>query len=137
MPDIPGIDSSNRDILFGLQPHGWMAYDGTWKLSKYRNGVRTLFKMDDDKNEAKNLYDNPENFVLRSELEAKLSTEIMDSINFSVIDRMIDTKNSLNESDDFGKEGWEWTYPASPMRKFGITSASDPSEVNTKKQDKG
>ena len=137
LPDIPGIDSSNRDILFGLQPHGWMAYDGTWKLSKYRNGVRTLFKMDDDKNEAKNLYDNPENFVLRSELEAKLSTEIMDSINFSVFDRMIDTKNSLNESDDFGKEGWEWTYPASPMRKFGITSASDPSEVNTKKQDKG
>ena len=140
LPDIPGIDSSNRDILFGLQPHGWMAYDGTWKLSKYRNGVRTLFNMDDDKNEAKNLYDNPENFVLRSELEAKLSTEIMDSINFSVFDRILDNKdtnNSLSQSDDFGKEGWEWTYPASPMRKFGITSASDPSEVNTKKQDKG
>jgi arylsulfatase A-like enzyme len=129
LPDIPGIKSSNREILFGLQPHGWMAYDGTWKLAKYRNGVRTLFNMDDDKNEAKNLYDNPENFVLRSELEAKLSTEIMDSINFSVFDRMIDTKNSLNESNDFGMEGWEWKYPASPMRKFGITSASDPSEV--------
>ena len=137
LPDIPGIDSRNRDILFGLQPHGWMAYDGTWKLSKYRNGVRTLFNMDDDKNETKNLYDNPENFVLRSELEAKLSTEIMDSINFSVFDRMVDTKNSLNETDYFGKEGWEWNYPASPIRKFGMDSASDSSKVNTKKQNKG
>jgi len=83
--------------------------------------------MDDDKNEAKNLYGNPENFVLRSELEAKLSTEIMDSINFSVFDRILDnkdTKNSLSQSDDFGKEGWEWNYPASPIRKFGMDSAS-------------
>ena len=65
----------------------------------------------------------------------------MDSINFSVFDRMVDTKNSLSQSDDFGKEGWKWNYPASPIRKFGMivkppTTASDSSKVNTVEQKK-
>ena len=36
----------------------------------------------------------------------------MNSIRFSHFDRQVDSLNSLNENDQFGKEGWEWQYPA-------------------------
>ena len=60
----------------------------------------------------KNLYKDKNLFSIRRKLESKLSVEIMNSIRFSHFDRQVDSLNSLNENDQFGKEGWEWQYPA-------------------------
>ena len=112
LPLIPGIKTKKRDELFGYMPDGWMIYDGKYKLCKYNNGVKTLFNIKEDPKESKNLYKDKKLFSIRRKLESKLSVEIMNSIRFSHFDRQVDSLNSLNENDQFGKEGWEWQYPA-------------------------
>ena len=89
-----------------------MIYDGLYKLCKYSNGTRTLFNMKEDPEECKNLYKDKKVFKIRRNLESRLNVEIMNSIRFSFFDRQVDTINSLNEKDDFGKEAWDWDYPA-------------------------
>ena len=112
LPGLPGIKTTKRNELFGYMPDGWMIYDGLYKLCKYSNGTRTLFNMKEDPEECKNLYKDKNVFKIRRNLESRLSVEIMNSIRFSFFDRQVDTINSLNEKDDFGKEAWDWDYPA-------------------------
>lgn len=102
-------EGSGRDRIFGMLRHGWMNFDGRWKLHKYNTGDYALFDMQSDPNEQINLIGHSENSPVLARLESELAAEVMASINLSMHDRLQSVGSDgpgLVNQPEFGARGW-------------------------------
>lgn len=111
---LPGLGleaGSARETLFGMNSGAWMAFDGRWKLAKYSTGEQTLFDLDQDPLEQRNLLRIGGSEQQRERLDALLTQEIMRSIAASHRDKAV---VAGWDSDQFALAGQSQLFPA-PM----------------------
>ena len=109
---LPGLalpDENIRDYIFGVLRNGWMLFDGRWKLCKYPQGAH-LFDLDQDPGEQHNRARDPECADIFHRMDSELTTEIMRSTDEAAFSGRVYTF-SHSSSPDFGRSGWERTYP--------------------------
>ncbi|MYE89353.1 sulfatase-like hydrolase/transferase [Candidatus Poribacteria bacterium] len=109
---LPGLGIANeasRDAIMGLLHNGWMWFDGAWKLCKYAQGVH-LFNLTDDPNEQHNLAYDPQAADVFHRMDAELTAEMMRLTTEAFFPQRTYTY-SYSSSPDFGRVGWERTYP--------------------------
>ena len=116
---LPCLDLSceqKRERIFGALGNGWMLFDGKWKLCKYPGGAH-LFNLEKDPTEQHNLALDSGCTDIFQRMDAELTAEIMrgmDDANFT--QRVYTFSHSSNP--DFGRVGWERTYPMSWNRIY-------------------
>ena len=88
-----------------------MAFDGRWKLCKYSGREALLFDLETDPTEERDLAGDPACADVYRRLDAELTGEVMEATALGLHDRLV-APQSLSLSDDFGREGWAWRYPA-------------------------
>ena len=111
---LPGLGlagSTPRDRIFGMLTEGWMAFDGEWKLAKYATGEIVMFNLRDDPGEQRNLAGDPAYADVYRRLDAELTNEIMESVRFSMHDRLAQS-GDMSQDPSFGREGWQRPFPA-------------------------
>lgn len=111
---LPGVGSPHerrRDHLIGVVSNGWMIDDGTWRLAKYATGEHLLFNRADDPTEQRNLIADAASQADYRRLDARLTTAIMAAATDSHADKRLYDGASLSGDPDFGREGWQRTYP--------------------------
>jgi arylsulfatase A-like enzyme len=81
-----------------------------WKLSKYANGGAMLFNLRDDPQEQHNLARTAQDADTFHQLDAELTSVIMDSVDWGHADKRVYT-HTLSGSTTFGRPGWPRTYP--------------------------
>lgn len=102
-------EGNKRERIFGMLRHGWMNFDGRWKLHKYNTGDYALFDMENDPTEQINLIHDTTNSTVLARLESELAAEVMTSMNLSMHDRLqsIGSDGSgLSNEPLFGNRGW-------------------------------
>ena len=110
---LPGLDlpgEKPRGHIVGMLRNGWMFFDGEWKLCKYAGGEVHLFNLKEDPTEQRNLTRDPQYADVFHRMDAQLTAEIMRAMNESYFSRRVYTF-SYSSSPDFGRVGWERTYP--------------------------
>ena len=105
---LPG--EAPREKVFGVLRHGWMLYDGEYKLCKYPGGGSHLFHLTEDPTEQHNLAQDPAYADVFHRLDSELTVEIMRSMDESYWSRRLYTF-SYSSSPDFGRVGWERKWP--------------------------
>ena len=73
-------DQQTRKNLFGATGAGLMLCDESWKLSRYKNGLSTLFDIEADPLEQTNLLLDPDFADIRNHMEAELTKTLMESL---------------------------------------------------------
>jgi len=106
---LPGAEQG-RDHLIGALGGGWAIQQGPWRLAKYSTGEATLFQMDQDPLEQRNLIDDPGCRGIYRELDARLTSAIMHGMAESHFAQRVYVRD-LSQTDDFGREGWQRPYP--------------------------
>ena len=109
---LPGLGTAHearRDAVIGILHNGWMWFDGTWKLCKYAQGVH-LFNLKDDPHEQHNLAYDPQAADVFHRMDAELTAEIMRLTAEAFFPQRAYTY-SYSSSPEFGRVGWERTYP--------------------------
>jgi arylsulfatase len=113
---LPGERKQER--ILGCLRNGWMLFDGQWKLVKYAGGGSHLFNLQDDPTEQHNLAQDPSVATIYQQLDAELTAEIMRSMDEAFAERRLYTF-SYSSSPDFGRVGWERTYPMPWQEIYG------------------
>ncbi|HRJ44035.1 MAG TPA: sulfatase-like hydrolase/transferase, partial [Caldilineaceae bacterium] len=110
---LPGLGAPRKphDYLFGATSGGWMIYDGRWKLCKYATGDILFFDLASDPTEDRNLAGDPAHLAGYLAMDAALTQELLRSVTGANFDRRVYTGNSMWNDPDFGKRGWQRTYP--------------------------
>jgi arylsulfatase A-like enzyme len=109
---LPGLGlagGGGRERIVGALRSGWMLHDGTWKLCKYPQGAH-LFNLEQDPGEQRNLARDPEYADVYRRMDTELTAEIMRSTDRAFFAQRVYT-SSYSSSPDFGRVGWERTYP--------------------------
>ena len=112
---LPGLglaEEEAREFIMGHLRDGWMLFDGRWKLAKYAGGATHLFDLENDPEEQHNLVQGSNCTEIRTRLETILATETMRLIDEAFFWQRVYTF-SYSSSPDFGRAGWERTYPMS------------------------
>ena len=101
--------------LVGFLQGGWMAFDGRFKLCKYSSGFQALFDLESDPQEQDNLVDAAEHATDYRRLDILLCREIMRSTQAANAynEVFIPQQDDLWTSREFGRSGWQRTYPKS------------------------
>ncbi|MGB0808688.1 MAG: sulfatase family protein, partial [bacterium] len=73
-------DQQTRKNLLGATGAGLMWCDESWKLSRYKNGLSTLFDIQADPLEQNNLLLDPDFADIRNQMEAELTKSLMDGL---------------------------------------------------------
>ena len=73
-------DQHTRKNLIGATGAGLMWYDERWKLSRYKNGLSTLFDMEADPLEQNNRLLDPDFADTRNHMEAELTKSLMEGL---------------------------------------------------------
>jgi arylsulfatase A-like enzyme len=115
---LPGLGlegESAHQHLVGFLQGAWMAFDGRFKLCKYSSGFQALFDLESDPQEQDNLVDAAEHQTDYRRLDTLLCQEIMRSTQASNADNevFIPQQEALWASQEFGRSGWQRTYPKS------------------------
>ena len=115
---LPGLGlegESEHAHLVGFLQGAWMAFDGRYKLSKYSSGFQALFDLANDPQEQNNLIDAADHSTNRRRLDELLCREIMRSSQAanSYNEVFIPQQDNLWASEEFGRSGWQRTYPKS------------------------
>ncbi len=110
LPDLNIPQRPEREYSIGMVSHGWMIYDGRWKLVKYNSSEILLFDLENDPDEQQNLAQDPTFQHQYLKLDASLTQAIMRSITASHYDKRVYASELAGDS-SFGKEGWQRTYP--------------------------
>jgi arylsulfatase A-like enzyme len=111
LPAIGLRQTSPRRRIVGMTSGGWMLYDGTWKLVKYATGDVHLFNLADDPHEQHNLIHDEQHRQKLLAMDIQLTQEIMRSIVAANQEKAVDTGNSLWSDPEYGKRGYQRTYP--------------------------
>ena len=106
-----GLRAEKREYVFGALRNGWMLYDGEWKLCKYSRGAH-LFNLRTDPTETHNRARDPLCAEVFHRLDTLLTDEIMRSADEAAFAGRVYTF-SYSSSPEFGRPGWERTYPMS------------------------
>ena len=110
---VPGLPQQPPpEAVTGFLDGAWMAFDGRWKLAKYAHGAATLFDLEDDPMEQRNLIGDAAGSTPYRRLDAVLVERIMRSIPSSHHDKMVYIKD-LSADEDFARAGWPRIYPRS------------------------
>ena len=109
---LPGLDlpdATPRQRIIGILHNSWMLFDGEWKLCKYAGGTH-LFNLREDPTEQQNRARDPVCADLLQRLDVELTAAIMRSMGEAFFPRSVYTY-SHSSSLDFGRVGWNRTYP--------------------------
>jgi len=110
---LPGLGLAGerpRDRIVGMLRNGWMLFDGEWKLCKYAGGEVHLYNLTEDPTEQCNRARDPQYAEVFHRMDAELTATIMRAMNESHFSQRLYTF-SYSSSPDFGRVGWERTYP--------------------------
>ena len=111
-PGLGDSDGASRSRIFGVYSGSWMAFDGRWKLCRYRVSAQPLLHdLANDPGERHNLAADADNRETLTRLDTELTRFIMDNMDFSAFDQL-PAADSLSYLDEFGHEGWQWRFPA-------------------------
>ena len=111
LPDIAETDDKPRNRVFGLLTDGWMIYDGRWKLAKYSTGENVLFDLTNDPLEQTNRINDPSVFANLDQLDAELTSYIMEQYRIAMHDRLAHS-GDMSQDTGFGREGWSTQFPS-------------------------
>ena len=114
---LPGTDASNSDVrdrIFGMVSDGWMNFDGRYKLHKYLSGEVFLFDISEDPEEINDLSNDSNYKDVISKLDKELTYKIMESMNFSMHDRLAQ-QGDMSQQPKFGFKGWQRPWPHPPF----------------------
>ncbi|WP_309386467.1 sulfatase family protein [Cerasicoccus frondis] len=114
-PDLP-----ERDSVLGWLSNASMYLKGSWKYAKYSTGEFTLFNLDDDPLEQQNRIHDPECAHIALECEQAMTQLALPMIFAGHHDKVVDTSNTLWQSEEFGSGDFVRTYPM----PLGANSAS-------------
>jgi len=110
LPGLGLVGERRQERIFGCLRDGWMLCDGVWKLVKYAGGGAHLFNLKDDPTEQHNRAHDVSAAAVYQRMDAALTAEVMRSIDEAFTERRLYT-HSYSSSPDFGRVGWERTYP--------------------------
>jgi arylsulfatase A-like enzyme len=113
LPRVRANADRRREYVFGASPDGYMVIRGPWKLSWYRNGVRSLIHTDRDPDEQTNLYGSGEARPVVQELTEIMNREVYDSLRLANGDKIVD-RSIRSAGRTFFERGWERDYPNDP-----------------------
>ncbi len=108
---LPGIGTGEpRQYALGAVGNGVMITDGRFRLSHYTNGLVTLYDLDEDPTEARNLANDPGKQDLRSRLDAALVQEMFKATANAHEDKRY-PYTTMTEGHPAHQRGWRRTYP--------------------------
>ena len=110
---LPGLglpNSAPRERIVGALAGGWMIQERDWRLAKYETGEATLFDLEADPDEQRNLIADPTSGAVLRDLDAKLTREIMALQVESHYAARVYVRD-LSQTPAFGHEGWQRRYP--------------------------
>jgi arylsulfatase len=110
MPCLGLPAGRGRERVIGALGGGWSIYDGRLRLSKYATGEVTLFDLQADPTEQRNLVRDPDHAEALLALDAELTRAVMDGMRDAHHDRRVYV-HDLSQDPGFGKEGWQRPYP--------------------------
>ena len=105
---LPG--EAPRERVVGALRNGWMIRDGRWKLCKYAGGGVHLFDLEEDPTEQRNRARDKSCSDVYQRLDGELTGAVMRAIDEADFPQRVYTF-SYSSSADFGRVGWERTYP--------------------------
>ncbi|MFA5688670.1 MAG: sulfatase-like hydrolase/transferase [Kiritimatiellales bacterium] len=110
---LPGLPNAGqpRDHLFAASALGYMVLTSQWKYSRYLSGLKVLYNLNDDPQEQRNRINDPACAPIIQKLDAILTREIDESIEFANREKCVERGGLCGEG-PFGKRGWQRTYPA-------------------------
>ena len=116
-------DQHTRKNLIGATGAGLMWYDERWKLSRYKNGLSTLFDMEADPLEQNNRLLDPDFADIRNHMEAELTKSLMEGLVQGHQEKSYPYM-TLTPDHAGHHRNWQRSYPANTWRK------SEEMEVN-------
>ncbi len=114
---LPGIgfDVSPRANVMGATDKGYMITDGQWKLSRYRNGVSTLYDVVADPEEQVNRWVDLTQQARRDALDSQLQDWIITSVMAGHSDKAYPYM-TMTPHHPGHRRGWQRSYPANPWK---------------------
>ena len=107
-----GLEGPRRERLYGFLSGGVMNLDGRHKWVKYAGGESLLFDLDTDPQEQTNLADTADGRRVARRLDGELTARWLRSTQAAHSDRLV-AHGPLWDSVEFGRSGWQRTYPQS------------------------
>ena len=103
--------SPHRIGLLGSTGAGLMWTNGRWKLSRYKNGLGTLFDLQKDPQEQRNLLREPACAEIREEMESHLHTAVLQGLVAGHLEKSYPYM-TLTPDHPGHQRGWSRPYPA-------------------------
>jgi len=116
---LPGITATDRKrrVAMGVIGSGIMITDGRHKLSRYKNGLATLYDLTNDPMEQRNLIDDAAAGSVRDRLDVLLVQELLSALADGNIDKGY-VYATMTPDHPSHKRGWKRPYPvADPQKK--------------------
>ncbi len=116
---LPGLTANDRvrRVAMGVIGSGFMITDGQHKLSRYKNGLATLYDISSDPMEQRNLTDDPSVGPVRDRLDAALAQELLAALADGNIEKGYEYA-TMTPDHPSHERGWKRPYPvADPQKK--------------------
>ena len=110
IPALAPAGAPRRRHALGAVGNGVCIQDDRWRLSRYDNGLATLYDLDLPTAEQINLIDAPEARTVRAELDAALAAELLKAAQAGFRDRRYQYV-TMSAGHAAHSRGWERPYP--------------------------
>ncbi len=110
-------DQHTRKNLIGATGAGLMWYDELWKLSRYKNGLSTLFDMEADPLEQNNQLLDPDFADIRNHMEAELTKLLMEGLDQGHQEKSYPYMTLTPDHAGYHRN-WQRSYPSNTWEKF-------------------
>ena len=110
IPTLAPEGASRRRYALGAVGNGVCIQDGRWRLSRYDNGLATLYDLDLPTAEQVNLIDAPEAQAVRAELDAALTAELLKAAQVGFRDKRY-RYVTMTAGHPAHERGWQRPYP--------------------------
>ena len=110
-------DQQTRKHIIGATGAGLMWCDERWKLSRYKNGLSTLFDVEADPLEQNNLLLDPDFADIRNQVEAELTKSLMEGLVQGHQEKSYPYM-TLTPDHDGHHRNWQRPYPSNTWDKF-------------------
>ena len=107
---VPGGDGPRRSHALGAIADGLCLDDGRHRLSRYDNGLATLYDLADDPGEQRNLIDDPAAQDVRGRLDALLAAEVLKASRAAHEDKRYPYL-TMTPDHPAHRRGWQRPYP--------------------------
>lgn len=110
IPALAPAGAPRRRYALGAVGNGVCIQDNHWRLSRYDNGLATLYDLDLPAAEQVNLIEAPDAQAVRADLDAALATELLKATQAGFRDRRYPYV-TMTEGHAAHSRGWERPYP--------------------------